>query len=107
MISISGIIFLVLFIIILYLQIGTTYLVFQGDESKNRKFSQLAIIWILPIIGAITVGYFYRESQVSHRQPTWFFWPLSSLFSNHSDDLRINRDEFNHHGDDNDNWTDV
>ncbi|MES1951409.1 hypothetical protein S4A8_11151 [Salinisphaera sp. S4-8] len=46
----------------LYLQGAVTYLVVTDDESKLRRAAQVAVIWLVPIVGVLFVGYFKAEA---------------------------------------------
>jgi len=61
----------------LYLQGAVTYLVVTEDESKLRRAAQVAVIWLVPIVGVLFIGYFKAEAyDAGDQRPPLVLMPL-------------------------------
>ncbi|MES1930577.1 hypothetical protein SADO_15044 [Salinisphaera dokdonensis CL-ES53] len=50
-----------LVLIHVYLQVAVTFLILTDHEAKLRRVSQVAVVWLVPIFGALLLGYFKAE----------------------------------------------
>ncbi len=61
----------------LYLQIATTFLVLIDTEPTGRRVAQVAVVWLVPVLGALFVGYFKaNEYDVRNRRPSILLVPM-------------------------------
>lgn len=67
--------------------LATRLLLRAEDLETSQRRAQLVLVWLLPVVGAVTVTALRREFQRTHRQQSSF--PESSITNNDAVDLAI------------------
>ena len=61
----------------LCLQIAITFLVLNVTEPAGRRVAQVAVVWFVPVLGALFVGYFKaNEYDLRNRRPSILLVPM-------------------------------
>lgn len=99
----------VVFFIHIYCQVVLSILILRGDEHAERKWLQLAMVWLLPILGILFIGYFVVGSFEGARSKSLpsYALPLVLLFGspmNRGDDAQESVDDSDSTTD---SWTDI